>query len=249
MICSNCGAAYDENLPKCPYCDALNPSGAEKEYLEKLQDIQEDLEDLHEVHSTHLKKEAKGIGRVLKWTMIILGIFVLLGVAGHFVIRGIYPGMSTEETYVWKRETFPKLDAYYENEDYDSLYEEFDKALNKGIFEIYDWDHADLVSALRSIRTITPYLDDEDAKTDDGLAAMILSIELEVELFDQIYPEADEKDVELVKKEGEHLIDDRRERFPMSEKELTNFIGGSPGYLYIDYLKCEEYAKEYIRRK
>ena len=38
MICKNCGAHFDDNLPKCPYCGAFSYIGARKEYMEKLQD-------------------------------------------------------------------------------------------------------------------------------------------------------------------------------------------------------------------
>ena len=55
--CKSCGAEFEENLAKCPYCGTLNYKGAEQEYLNKLKNIQEDMEDLQEVPEDEVKKE------------------------------------------------------------------------------------------------------------------------------------------------------------------------------------------------
>ena len=37
--CFNCGAVHSVDDPRCPYCGALNPVGAEKAYMNKLDDL------------------------------------------------------------------------------------------------------------------------------------------------------------------------------------------------------------------
>ena len=76
MICNNCGAHFDDNLPNCPYCSALHYPGARKEYMEKLEDIKENLDDLHktipEVYASELKSQTQKVKKII---LIIAGIF------------------------------------------------------------------------------------------------------------------------------------------------------------------------------
>lgn len=39
MICNNCGAHFDDDLPKCPYCGDFHYAGAQKEYMDKLENV------------------------------------------------------------------------------------------------------------------------------------------------------------------------------------------------------------------
>ena len=66
IICSSCGAEFDNDMAKCPYCGTMNYEGAEKEYLEKLEDVREDLDDLNEVPLEETKKEFKKQGRLIR---------------------------------------------------------------------------------------------------------------------------------------------------------------------------------------
>lgn len=46
ISCSSCGAHYDINLLKCPYCGELNYKQAEKEYMQDLNETKSNLKDL-----------------------------------------------------------------------------------------------------------------------------------------------------------------------------------------------------------
>ena len=89
MICNNCGAHFDDNLPNCPYCSALHYPGARKEYMEKLEDIKENLDDLHEtipeMYTSELKSQTQKVKKII---LIIAGIFaafaLLLGIKIFF---------------------------------------------------------------------------------------------------------------------------------------------------------------------
>ena len=57
IICSSCGAEFEDTLPKCPYCGSLNYKGAEAEYLGKLEDVRRDMQQLEQVPEKELKKK------------------------------------------------------------------------------------------------------------------------------------------------------------------------------------------------
>ena len=59
IICSSCGAEFEDTLPKCPYCGSLNYKGAEAEYLGKLESIRQDMQQLEQVPEKELKKKLK----------------------------------------------------------------------------------------------------------------------------------------------------------------------------------------------
>ena len=57
MICKNCGAHFEDNLPECPYCGEFHYAGAQKEYMGKLENLKENLDDLHETVPEMYTKE------------------------------------------------------------------------------------------------------------------------------------------------------------------------------------------------
>ena len=58
IICSSCGAEFEDTLPKCPYCGSLNYKGAEAEYLGKLESMRQDMQQLEQVPEKELKKNS-----------------------------------------------------------------------------------------------------------------------------------------------------------------------------------------------
>ena len=55
IICSSCGAEFEDTLPKCPYCGSLNYKGAEAEYLGKLESMRQDMQQLEQVPEKELQ--------------------------------------------------------------------------------------------------------------------------------------------------------------------------------------------------
>ncbi len=66
IICSSCGAEFEDTLPKCPYCGSLNYKGAEAEYLGKLESMRQDMQQLEQVPEKELKKKLKKKQKVNK---------------------------------------------------------------------------------------------------------------------------------------------------------------------------------------
>ena len=63
--CESCGAEFDDDLPKCPYCGFVNLKGAEKEYMKKLEDFREDM-GVDDVPLEELKDTFQKQGKRLK---------------------------------------------------------------------------------------------------------------------------------------------------------------------------------------
>ncbi len=252
IICQNCGAEFDEHLPKCPYCDALNPGGAEAEYMDKLHGIRRDMNQLGNSYTSELTNEAKEVGGVVKKTILLLGIAVIVIGAISFGLRRFTGEMSYEEEYLWKQEHFAILDDYYETEDYDRLIDEFEADLNDQRYAVFDWDHVDAVKVMSYIREARPLIqkaDEEGAKADRGMLTILLSSELETEHFPELYPDATRKEVEMVQSYGADLIADRALRFPIREEELDSFFSGSKSDRILDYEACEAYVEAHFGRK
>ena len=75
-VCGSCGASFDKDEPKCPYCGTLNPYGAEKEYKEKLEDIREKLDVVDDIaKASYIGPLKKGVQAFLIVFAISMAIF------------------------------------------------------------------------------------------------------------------------------------------------------------------------------
>lgn len=159
IICSGCGGSFDDTLPHCPYCGILNYKGAEAEYLSKLEDVNDDLEDLGDVPARETGKAIRSKGRsVLK----LLGILAVC--AG--VIIALILLLNREEKrdrqaeYLWKKENYPKLDALYEQEQYEELVNVIWEAVDQEN-PVYNWEHYDFCNEWDRCTSVLAYLADE----------------------------------------------------------------------------------------
>ncbi len=145
MICKNCGAHFDDNLPKCPFCGALHYAGARKEYMEKLEGMKEDLDELHEtvpeMYSNELKSQAKKVRKVV---FIIVGIFAaltLLFLISSFALDSV-GSRDAKEVLLFTKEAYPIDDEYYEAGDYEELLQFYYNSIEENEnADFYDWDH------------------------------------------------------------------------------------------------------------
>lgn len=145
MICKNCGAEFDDNLPKCPYCGEFSYAGAEKEYMGRLEDLKEDLEDLEEeipeLYSGELKKQAKDVRKIV---LIIGAIILVLGLAlfGFNRLMDSLWEYDAKAELLFTKEAYPKADEYYAAGDYDGLLEFYHTSMEENEnASFYDWEH------------------------------------------------------------------------------------------------------------
>lgn len=99
IICSSCGAEFEDTLPKCPYCGSLNYKGAEAEYLGKLESMRQDMQQLEQVPEKELKKKLKKKQKfVIKLLIILAALAAILAVivfrAQYIGTQGCQSGLS-----------------------------------------------------------------------------------------------------------------------------------------------------------
>ena len=145
MICNNCGAHFDDNLPNCPYCSALHYPGARKEYMEKLEDIKEDLDDLHEtipeVYASELKSQTQKVKKII---LIIAGIFASFALL--FLVKILFFNIADsgnqKEVLLFTKEAYPIADEFYAAGNYDGLLHFYQTSITENEYaDFYDWEH------------------------------------------------------------------------------------------------------------
>ncbi|MBO7515439.1 MAG: hypothetical protein J6T47_07450 [Lachnospiraceae bacterium] len=79
VICSSCGAEFDSEQVRCPYCGTGYAPAEEKEYIGQLDDIREELAS-HVDDGT--KRVKHGVGRVLILTVVVVAVIVAIILGG-----------------------------------------------------------------------------------------------------------------------------------------------------------------------
>ena len=134
ITCRECGAPIEELAERCPYCGAINGLGAEHKYMQDMYDLKDDLKEVGNIPSEEIKAEVKSnvhftgkaVAVLLALVLILAAVFLFLRYSGD-IIYSVYNKMTdtrmadTREQMQWERENFPKLDAWYEEGDYDSI--------------------------------------------------------------------------------------------------------------------------------
>ena len=79
VICSSCGAEFDAEQVRCPYCGTGYAPAEEKEYIGQLDDIRVELES-HKEDGT--KRVKHGLGRVLVVAVVVVAVIIALIIGG-----------------------------------------------------------------------------------------------------------------------------------------------------------------------
>ena len=141
MICQNCGARFNDDLERCPYCGTMNTKGAFKGYRRRLHKIKDNMAELDDdaynsLQELIIKSLLKGLG--------IIAICVALGIALGFIMpRGYDSEEYEEETYnelLWMEENTVKLDEAYAKRDMEALEDLVYEQDSIG----YAWEHYDV---------------------------------------------------------------------------------------------------------
>lgn len=145
MICKNCGAHFDDNLPKCPYCGEFSYSGAEKEYFDQLEHLKDDLDDLHEtvpeMYQQELKKQTKSLKKIFLIIGAVLLVLALLFIGSSMLMDSLYE-TDPKAQLLFARENYPIADEYYEAKDYEGLLEFYHTSTEENpSASFYNWDH------------------------------------------------------------------------------------------------------------
>ncbi len=249
VVCNSCGAHFDNDEPKCPYCGTMNYEGAEKEYFEKLEDIREDVEELNAVPMQETKAEWKNQGRFIK--KIVITVLVLTVAFGAIISLEEKSYERDEKAdFLWSQENYPKMDAMYEAGEFEELADFYTKAQEEDRL-LYNWQHADFVDTYISVKTFYEDLDYMKKYDDisDGMYTAILINQW------RIYEYSVSKD--MTADEKSHFT----EEFEMVEECLRNEWGYDEATFhelsgrfleehgYVSWDECEDYVKEWRKGK
>ena len=79
IICKSCGASFDEDLVRCPYCGTGHLPAEENEHMQKLEGIRRDLQD-YETES--VKKPGKKLAKAIILILVVVALIVAIVIAG-----------------------------------------------------------------------------------------------------------------------------------------------------------------------
>lgn len=238
LNCENCGAFIPADAAKCPYCGALNLPGGEKQYMDNLFELKEDVKELSSVSLEEYKKELGRTGRLFKWALVIFAVIAVLGGLLYLWVEKS-PLYETDSADVkaqmfWERENYPKLDAMYEEGDYDGILEFEAMDCEDGYYSMAGWEHYDFIDVYRwyaACRERAVELDSGEYDEDNVywfiMDAMFLMRDKSYESYD-----ADEQElIEGYKQEIMELMD---AKLGMGEEETKS--------LYAECCKEDEYG-------
>lgn len=142
IICQSCGAEFDANETKCPYCGFLHAEGMEKKYMSDLEDKREALDVVDDAARAEYKDDAKRHSKkTIKIILIVAAIIlVIVGAAKLFDYLSMRSPYSEEEELLWQQETFPILDEYYEAGNYDACWDIIYSKDSDG-HDVWEWQH------------------------------------------------------------------------------------------------------------
>lgn len=258
MVCKNCGAAFDDNAPKCPYCGQMNYQGAEKKYKKDLGKIHRDLGQLAEKPKEEYAKKSVS---VLKRVLIVVAL-CLIAVLCYFIYsQAKEAGLKEKQRQqlMWEDENFPQLDQWYEAGEYDRILE-FQYQLYDEVspFDIYSWKHFGFLGYYRdynSCRQLSDMVKEQKECSEyiltEGLwSAMVLAYENTDSSLDSITTKRSVPDSYQLTLEDRERVDQYREfarellfdTLQFTEDEAQQLYDASIKDGYMTYRAIAEYA-------
>lgn len=149
ITCVSCGAKYDKNKIRCPYCYTENHIAAKKEKKQILAGYDKEADDIREDMKNYPKRTAK------KWTGYLVKGLVILFILGILVTVGIfvYGKRSAGKEYNQKQKQVEILEGFLQDKDYDGLADYISE------YELYD-NCFDPYLQIRSVYWDYEYLED-----------------------------------------------------------------------------------------
>ena len=237
----SCGAVLPALTARCPYCDTVFEEGAEKEYMQKLSGIHEDLGDLKYAALRELAAETGESGRFLKKVWKVTIVLVLLGIAGMLFFRHREEKRAAAE-YLWARDNYPIMDAYYEAGEYEELYAFYSQAMQED-HDVWQYDHWAFLSALGDCYEAQAILEEEKKRplSEDDLVWLFYN-ELNLAALEHRDGLA-AHEREYIAKEAADPLADLEERFPMNAEEKEIFSDVLLRGMIPDIKDCKAYIK------
>lgn len=256
MVCGSCGAQFDGDLAKCPYCGSTNLKGAEKEYMEKLEGVKEDMGELDEIPMEELRGAFQKQGKRLKKVLLSL-----LALAAVLLLVVFFAGRSEKkdyrDQYLWEQENFPKLDRLYDAGEYDEMLAYANQLMDDGAHDLFEWEHYDFYLAYAIAARIQELLGKRETKGLSDFEQLDLFYcewylvcldefaEERAELLQEKYPE---QEIAFLAPHIGTAGQDLMESWGLSEQEYKEFLDqAAKNYYHVPLTRCEEYIKDWTK--
>ena len=256
--CPNCGAIFSEQDTRCPYCGYLNPSGAERSYMDKLEKNRKRLDNVDEEAAGQYADEMKRHGKRAFLTVVIIAAVAAVLILGGILLGRILsrtgddsPEAKTEEM-LWQRENFPRLDALYEEGDYEglaNLYREF--LMEDADHELWQWEHYDLASyydMYLQMKDDVQYMEENGAEPLDAADAFYVAAKFYYREYavTRSIPAEDKEALEALREEVVPVLYDR---LHLSDDDMENYRKSVfQDDSYVSWRACEKLGNELAKR-
>ncbi len=251
MICKECGAEFDEALPSCPYCGALNYIGAEKEYQDSLDELKENLsqmgDDTKEAYHGELKKNRLVL--ITTFCLLLLGIGIVIGVSLFLSNRSDEKYAAEERSRIlWRKQYEPVMDAMYEDGDLDGLLVFVEDHSSDTGYSAYTWRHMDFLKVYEYYSTFQNDLTELDF-SDPADIRWFLYDAVMIHYYNREgnYDYSDEEKEQLTLW-CQEVLDTVYQNIGMTPEEFETFYGeiASDDSLHIpDFRNITKYLKEH----
>lgn len=230
--CVNCGAVHAADDPRCPYCDALNPVGAEKTYMDQLDDLKDDTsqlaEDAEDDFGDSVQGNAKRIVLIAAAVVaLIAALFIAVNCMDKHDERQEVKSYQARESF--RQQHFQELDRLYDSGD-DAGMSDYAWSLKdeSGFDALFSWEHADYLAVYNDWETIK-LAQSEFHKGEGDLEDYTWTVSVAIELarldedgrrsYNQLSDEEEERAAEYRAFALEFLKD----TLQMNEEEVVSF--------------------------
>ena len=256
--CPNCGAVIDIHDPKCPYCDYINPAGAQEKYMRELEEKREKLDNVDEEAAELYNTEIKKKGKRLAITIAVTAAVILLGVLVFSLkgrIWGDPYGRTAEEEIqeiAWQKENFPKLDELYNAEKYDDLVDLYFRFLDDGNHDLWEWEHYSFLDCLGRFSLLTESLRTYPRGIREGNPSLVSSVVYQaVRFYYRDYSDdakLSERDLAFLDGLSEYATSVVHDKFHFSDDDMEALRPELYGKGYVEFSACEKLTKEYFEQ-
>ena len=248
MVCPNCGASFSVHEPRCPYCGALNPTGAEEAYMDRLGEIKDSTAQLAEDAQREINANVSHTAR----RVIVIMLVTLAAVLGILAIQSAIDSnderqaiQSYEERERFRERHFEKLDALYASGDDAELNAYAHELLDEeGSDALYSWRHYAYLEAYNdyeSLIQMNELLEDSPGNIDDYTWMALLAIDLgQYEQIKQEYAEFSEEETARLAPYRNYAHEYLHTLLGMNDDEVSAFVDDakdSSGYVQEDKLE------------
>lgn len=250
IVCASCGAGFDDEQVKCPYCGSTNIKGVEKDYMEKLEDVRETMESLDDVPVEELQKVVKKQSRRIRIVMILVVAIALLVIA-IYLISGYVDKRDYRNQYLWRQEHYPQMDTLYNEGKYDELADlVYYELINDKDCVLYEWEHYQFIDTYELLRSLSKDLDFYSGRElkDYELQWIFYSewrVKEAIYSKDKYSPEEYEALLPFIEKAEA----DFNARWNMSQEDYDRLYGylTNPDQGYVPLNITDEYVKEWLK--